>query len=326
VNAPSYIFFLYSSGAPGQEGGGLKIQTPSPAPCPLPPPPAPKRGAEGSVGRSELEEHYKMPKRPRGDAAVERRMKRIDRAVSRYGASAVAKYWQPSKRSRLMPPETKYFDTSFSSTCGVAADWTGTEVPMSSYIQSDGTTVGSYTDAALIPSAIGAGYGQVNGNKYYIKHIRMRGEVTPQVASDQADVPIMQVTRLVLVHDTQPNGAQAQGEDVFTDLGTAAQCNYSYQAMGAGNGGRFRILKDKIVRHQPAVAGTDGTNTNSTVRSGTTFSMSYRPKKPIQVILKANSSTPTVASLSNNNIFLLAHSNGSAGPFIIGACRVYFQD
>lgn len=235
--------------------------------------------------------------------------------------------FETRRRSRnpIMPPETKYFDVAFAQTISTAADWTASEVPCTTYVNSDGTTVSGYTDSALLPTAIGAGYGQVNGNKYFIKHLRLRGEIVPSVSGDAADVQAMSVTRLILVHDTQPNGAQAQGEEVFTDMGTSAACNYSFQAMGAGNGGRFRILKDKYFRMQPAVAGTDGTNTNSVVKSGSTFSFSYRPKKPIQVILKANSAVPTVASLSNNNIFLLAHND--AGTVVLNGCsRVYFQD
>lgn len=235
--------------------------------------------------------------------------------------------FETRRRSRnpVMPPETKYFDTVQSQTISASADWTGTEVPSTSYIQSDGTTVGAYTDSALLPSAIGAGYGQVNGNKYFVKSMRCRGELTPTLAPDAADVQGPVTVRVVLVHDTQPNGAQAQGEEVFTDTGNAIQCNYSFQAMGAGSGGRFRILKDKTFLLQPGVAGTDGTNTNSVVRNGAKFAFSYRPKKPIQVILKASSSTPTVASLSNNNMFLLAHSS-SAAQTISSCTRVYYQD
>jgi len=229
------------------------------------------------------------------------------------------------RRSLIMPPETKMFDTSFNQSVALAADWTGTEVPCTNFIQSDGTTVGAYTASALIPSAVGAGYGEIQGNKYFMKHIRVRGDVTPQATTDSADAPVMATCRVLLVHDTQPNGAQAQGEEVLTDMGSALQCNYAFLAMGAGAGGRFRILKDKVLRLQPSVAVTDGTNTNSSTRSGAPFSFSYRPKKPIQVILKANSATPTVASLSNNNIFLLAHSSSGANA-ISGCARCYYQD
>ncbi|ANN22661.1 capsid protein [Circular ssDNA virus sp.] len=196
------------------------------------------------------------------------------------------------------PGETKYFDTSFSQTISAAADWSGSEVPCTNYIQSDGTTVGAYTDSALIPSSVGAGYGQVVGSKFFLKKLRVRGNVASAVGSDQADVPLPQSCRLTLVQDTRPNGAQAQGEEVFTDMGAISQVHHSFLAMGAGQGSRFRILSDEFVDLQPAVAGTDGTNTNSVSRTGYTFSMVYKPKKPIQVFLKANSSTPTIASLS----------------------------
>lgn len=222
--------------------------------------------------------------------------------------------------------ETKYFDTSFSQTLASAADWTGTEVPCTNYITSDGTTIGAYTDAALIPSAIGAGYGQVVGSKYKIKKLRVRGDISTGGAQDQADVSGPIFVRLVLVHDTRPNGLQGQGEDVFTDVGDARQNNYSFLAMGAGQAGRFRILKDFWTVLQPAVAGTDGTNTNSVQNTGSPFSFTWKPRVPYEVLLKANSSTPTVASLSQCNIFLLAHaSQATPAANIRGAARCYYQ-
>jgi len=224
-----------------------------------------------------------------------------------------------------MPTETKYFDTSFTQTVASAADWTGTEVPCTNYVQSDGTTVGAYTDSALIPSAIGAGYGQINGNKFYLKKLRIKGQLTPTVSSDTADVLTASSVRLIFIEDTQPQGAQAQGESVFTDMGSATQAHYSFLAMAAGSGGRFRVLKDKNYMMQPASAGTDGASTVSTVRTGAQFKMNVNFGKPKQVQLKANSSTPTVASLSNFNYFLLAHcSNGTVT--ISGCARAYFTD
>jgi len=220
--------------------------------------------------------------------------------------------------------ETKYFDTSFSQAIAASADWSGTEVPCTNYIQSDGTTVGAYTDSALIPSAVGAGYGQVVGSKYHLKKIRVRGELIPTTQSDQADMPPPSCVRLCLVHDTRPNGAQAQGEEVFTDVGSAGQVNHSFLAMGAGQAGRFRILADETCELNAVVSGTDGASTTSVVRSGKVFQFSYNFKKPLQVLLKANSATPTVASLSSTNIFLLAHSSTSSMN-VIGVARCYYE-
>jgi len=83
-------------------------------------------------------------------------------------------------------------------------------------------------------------------------------------------------------------------------------------------------LKDKTFILQPAVAGTDGASTNSTVRNAALFNFSVNFKRK-PVTLKANSATPTVASLSDHNIFLLAHAN--IGVLTIeGAARTYYID
>lgn len=235
---------------------------------------------------------------------------------------------QPRKRAAsVLPPETKYFDVAFSQTVASAADWTGTEVPCTEYITSDGTTLAAYTNSALIPSAVGAGYGQVIGTKYFLKALRARGQLISTPAADGADAVQATTVVVCLVHDTQPNGAQAQGEEVFTDMGAATQCSNSFQAMGAGAGGRFRILKRKLFVLQPAVMGTDGTNTNSQVNNTAAFSFEYQPKKAMLNCIKGNSATPTVASLSDNNVFLLAHaSQGNPPCTIVGCARAYYQD
>lgn len=232
------------------------------------------------------------------------------------------------RRATAFAPETKYFDTAFNAAIALAADWTGTEVPMTSYIQSDGTTVGAYTDASLVPSAVGAGYGQVVGSKYLLKGLRVRGTIGNAFAADQADMPAAPVVTVCLVQDTQPNGAQAQGEEVFTDLGSALQCAFSFQAMGAGAGGRFKILKRKTYVLTPTVAGTDGANTNSVGIGSRYFEFTYQPKKPVLCNIKASSSTPTVATISDNNFFLLAKASGfaAAAPSIVGAARAYYCD
>jgi len=230
-----------------------------------------------------------------------------------------------SRASTNVPVETKYFDTSFQQTISTAADWTGTEVPCTNYIQSDGTTVGAYTDSALLPSAIGAGYGQINGNKYYLKGLRIKGIVQPNVLTDQADVAPTIFSRVTVVLDTQPQGAQAQGENVFTDMGGAQQSQMSFLAMAAGSGGRFQILKDKTMTHDAGSAATDGASTNSCARQGRAFKFNYKWKKPLAIQLKANSATPTVVSLSNCNIFILAHITTGTGV-IYGCARAYYTD
>lgn len=236
-------------------------------------------------------------------------------------------YMRSSRSSASLHPETKYFDTTFAATVDSAADWATTSVPMTSYIQSDGVTVGAYTDRALIPSAVGSGYGQVVGSKYLLKKVAVKGELVSSPAADQADMIGSRSVRIVLVEDTQPNGAQATGDLVFTDLGAASQCNHSFMAMGSTGNGRFRILKDKTYILNPAIAGTDGANTNSVAHNGTLIKMTYNPKKAKAIRIKGNSATPTVASLTDSNIFMLAHSSAASPAFTFaGAARAYYVD
>lgn len=227
---------------------------------------------------------------------------------------------------RKMMPETKYFDTFFSQSVDASADWATTVVAMTSYMNADGSTVSAYTDGALIPSAIGSGYGQVVGNKYVLKKLKCRGEVVPAVVSDAADMTSPTTVRVVLVQDTQPNGAQATGNQLFTDWGSNSQCNYSYQSISSGNGGRFRVLYDRIYQLQPAVAGTDGANTNSVMNNAVKFSFVKTWKNGLKTVIKSGASTPAVASLSDNNIYLLAHAGGGATCTIRGNARASYSD
>lgn len=226
----------------------------------------------------------------------------------------------------VFPGETKYFD------CGINAavtwagtDWSASEVPCDNYINSSGTAA-AYTDSCLLPTAIGSGYGQVNGNRYRLKKIRVRGQFTPGLAADQADVPGTVTVRALLVMDTMPNGVQAQGEDVLQDFGATGENLFAFQRVSAQSG-RFRVLKDQIFDCDVSAAGTDGVNTNSINFKDPQFSFTYTPKNPIQVNVRAGNATPTIAGTVDCNIFLLvgAVRDGAAVAITVTGCsRAYY--
>ena len=104
-------------------------------------------------------------------------------------------------------PETKYFDVAIDADVTTAGTtWADTEVPCDFYVNSSGAPA-AYTDSALIPTAQGSGYGQVDGLKYRIKKIRVRGALSTANLTAQATVSSGTITRLLLVMDTAPNGA-----------------------------------------------------------------------------------------------------------------------
>jgi len=227
---------------------------------------------------------------------------------------------------RTFAPESKYFDTFFSASVDASADWGSAVVANTSRLNEDGSTVSAYTDAALIPSGVGSGYGQIVGNKYILKKLKVRGELLSSPIPNSDDATSANTVRLMLVQDTQPNGAQVQATNLLTDWGSASQINYSFQAIASGGGGRFRVLYDKIMMLQPRMMGTDGTNTNSCINESKQFFISKKWKKGLKIVIKSNSGTPAVANLSDNNIFLVAHTAGVSSVTIRGNSRAVYQD
>lgn len=256
----------------------------------------------------------------RRDAA---RRKRISSA--RASASAVTTTSNVIRLIKAQAGETKYFDTSFAKTITSAGgDWADTEVTCSLYMNSVGVAA-PYTDCSLIPSANGSAYGQVAGNRYRLVKLRVRGTLKVAVQTAQTVVDSGNITRLMLVMDTQPNGVQAQGEDIMNDMGTALTNPYSFKRVSASSG-RYRILKDEIYSMEPRVAANN--NAATTVSIGfehKDFSMQYQPLEPMQVNIKSGNATPTIAGLVDCNIFLLCFSS-SLDCTVYGQARAYFKD
>lgn len=230
----------------------------------------------------------------------------------------------------IVTPETKYFDTGINAVITAAGtDWANTEVPCDNYVNSSGTAA-AYTDSALIPSAVGSGYGQVNGNRYKLKALRLRGAVSVTGVTAQANLAgEAPLVRLVLVQDTQPNGAQAQGEDIFQDIGAAQENLFSFMRVSQISG-RFKIVADKtIIIHKEAAVNNASAGTVSWTFGSVPFSMKYSPKVPLQVNITSANSTPAVAGLVTCNLFLLAYCasfTGVAAVNIQAASRAYYCD
>jgi len=142
---------------------------------------------------------------------------------------------------------------------------------------------------------------------------------------DQADAVSPPTVRLVLIMDTQPNLAQAQGEVIFTDMGAATQALHSYLAMGAGTGGRFKILADEFYPFE-CYSMNDAAATGSINGTVPEYSFTHQFKKPIEVQIKASGSTPATSQLSNCNIFMLAKADGVFTIGLNGVARAYYVD
>jgi len=231
---------------------------------------------------------------------------------------------------RLRRGEGKFFDVGINAAVTFAGStWADTEVPCDNYINSSGA-VAAYTDSCLIPTAVGSSYGQVDGQKYLLKKLRVRGVLAAGAASDQTDVLQPVNVRLMLVVDTQPNGAQAQGEDIIQDVGEAYENLYSFQRVSTQMG-RFKVVKD--IRTQLPVSGVGQDSLVAATMSvgfhSRQFKISYSPKGGLPVSIKTGNSTPTVAGTVSHNIFLLAaaeRAGVSVAVTVVASSRCYYSD
>jgi len=211
--------------------------------------------------------------------------------------------------------ETKYFDCQFDGSVSSTANWTNSVIPMAQYMAADGSTPTAYTGAALIPSAVGSGYGQVIGNKYRIKKLKIRGKFICPPNTPGSDKGRTAMLRWLVVLDTQANGAQAQADAFMTDWGSTAEMIDSFMSISSGSGGRFQILADQRFVFNPAGIAYDSTLNNfSNIFGGSLFEFEKRWKDGLEVVIKGGGTTPSVTALSGVNIFMVATSyNDTAG-------------
>lgn len=257
------------------------------------------------------------------DARPRKRARTASTKARKTGAS------RSYSRASTFPTETKYFDTAYQATVASTADWAATNIACATAIGSDGAPA-AYTESALIPSANGSGFGQVVGNKYMLKALRARGHFQVTLLSDQADAVVPPTIRAVLVLDTQANGAQETGPNVFADMGSAGQNVYTFQQMGAGMPGRFQILGSKVFQMVHPLTFNDGAaatpGTGSLIIAPIQFEFTKQWKRGRKICIKSNTGTAAIANLVDQNIFLLCHATAGFTVTCVGCARAYYCD
>lgn len=146
-------------------------------------------------------------KRMRDDGAA-KASKAKKRAIARYGADAVAKYYTPKSRMALVRRETGYND--YSSGVNLPFDTTGSIQLIATVAQ--GTTVGTRV-----------------GKKIMWKSLQMRGMIISNAAANYNNCC------LLVVYDKRPTGSLPAITDILDAANAAAMNNDA-------NSGRFVIL------------------------------------------------------------------------------------
>lgn len=220
----------------------------------------------------------------------------------------------PRTMGAFAQTETKYFD-SFLSASNIAesADWTGTEVDPATLLNLFNPVEGSDLDNRV-------------GRKVLVKRIAMRGVITATTEADQADVLALPQVRLILFQDMQTNGSQAQGEQVMASPGAATTALTFCTFQNTANFGRFRVLRDVVIRLGQQVTATDGTNTSSQNMQHIPFKLTFRFKQPVAVRFNATNGG-TIGDIVDNSFHLLAQKSGANFTHQISyQCRTYYKD
>lgn len=247
---------------------------------------------------------FKIPSRDRGLLARKRQAKARAKALAITRSGTSSAYSIPRNNFRTggwIGTEYKFFDTA-KATATLTSTWTGGELDPAVF-------------NCLFAPVKGTGPSDRNGDKAHVVSISVRGKIAMPVSSDQADVLTPRSFCILLVLDTQTNGAQLNAEDVMvaTEPEELNFRNLQYRQ-------RFRVLKKwKGTLHQ-TVAFNDGANTGSVTGGARLFECNLKMgNMPVTFIGNGG----TIADIGDNSLHIIGCSN-SATPTITYACRVRF--
>lgn len=183
------------------------------------------------------------------------------------------------------PAEKKFLDT--------ADDFGATQIPTTGAI---GNSINLLTN--------GTGAQQLIGRKITIKSIQSRCFVTFTGVTGAANPNAAinnDIVRMLLVQDTQTNGAYAIPSDILAISGSINSL------INMENSGRFKILKEKVIEFNNTVPGILATG--PTYYTGSARKSFKWFKKCNIDIMYDNAASSNITDIRDNNIFWLAISN-----------------
>lgn len=163
------------------------------------------------------------------------------------------------------------------------------------------------------------------GRKIAVYKVACRGIINPASLSDQADVLSAPAWRVILWMDTQCNGSETTSAALM-EAGTANTAAVTFTAFqNIANFGRFRVLKDKVIRSGGAVASTDGANTSSIAIPNIPFKITHKFSKPC--VVKFGASAGAIGDIVNNAFYIsIQASTVNYTSTVTVRTRAYYKD
>ena len=253
-----------------------------------------------------------MPKRARsgsmsGSASAKKRFRRGRYAYARrYRPTYVRPGYGAIGRTPggAVLGEMKYFDSAVND-AGIpnTATWVG-------------GVIDPPTFNTLCCPVVGAAFNQRIGKEINVIKIKIHGKVLFNPVSASAAPVTPTVIRLGLFQDLQTNATQATGQQLMTPTATVGQAPLTFQNID--NFGRFRVLKDKVMKlEDPNLVGTDTVmDTNGVVKH---FKWTVKFRIPVKIRFNQVNGG-TIADIIDNSFHLYANSDGLSS----GYCRLTY--
>lgn len=204
----------------------------------------------------------------------------------------------PRARLCTLPAEKKFIDAVWASVA-ISTTWTS---PASDLGQS----------LVLIPQ----GVTEITrvGRKCCVHNVNFRGAI--HQAAGTVSTGGHNLVRIMLVHDSQANGANATMTDIYENSTTGI---HSYRNLA--NQGRFRVMWATQFMFNAPLAGLDATLQQPAQIKAFGFS------KKCEIPIEYDGTAGAIGEIQSNNLFLTicAHQTTSALT-ISGRCRVRFVD
>lgn len=184
--------------------------------------------------------------------------------------------------------EKKFVDYEYGPTA-ISATWAGAEA--------DPTTA-----LCLNVNAQGDGQNQHEGRQYKCTRLQMRGAVHRDATATQTIISDGWVVRIIVVLDTQTNGAQLNAEDVMVEETAATLAPLHFRNLQYAK--RFRVLKDFMFKMDP---GNAVNNAAATTVSVAGISHIFKLNIPLNFPpVNSVGTTAAIASVQDYSIHVIA--------------------
>lgn len=147
------------------------------------------------------------------------------------------------------------------------------------------------------------------GKKIHVFKLKVKGSISWEANTPASALLGPVFFRIMLIQDTQTNGAQCASENILTNSGDLNRNVHQFQ--NHNYFGRFKVLKDKEFCLNSPNTGNVSTTQFAVGGVGRNFKFNINFRKPITVNFN-NNATQTIQDITDNSFHILCTCSSSA--------------